>query len=83
MTLRYIEGKKNVLEDFFLRLLRVSKSLVGDKERLMNEQNNVTLEDFQKLKLPKLTDDVNEIMLIKPKYCDFGFESKNKNIYNI
>ena len=49
----------------------------------MIEQNKGTLVDFQKLKVPKLTNDVNEIILTTTECCDFCFESKNKKIYNI
>ena len=83
VTLRYIEGEKNVLADCFSRLPRMSKPSVGDKERLMIERKKGTLVDFQKLKVPPLTDDVNEIMLITTECHDFGFKSKNKQIYNI
>ena len=36
--------------------------------------------NFQKLKVPKLTDDINEIMLITTKCRDFGFESKKERM---
>ena len=82
VTLCYIEGEKNVLADCFSRLPRMSKPSVGDKERLMIEQKKGTLVDFQKLKVPPLTDDINEIMLITTKWRDFGLKSKNRRLYN-
>ena len=47
VTLRYIEGENNVLADCFSHLPRMSKPLVGDKERSMIERIKVHLWIFR------------------------------------
>ena len=48
-TINYIEGKKNVLADCFLRLPLMKKPSVGDKEL----QGKGKLIDFSQIELPK------------------------------
>ena len=48
-NIHYIEGKKNVIADCFLRLPRMEKPSVGDSEL----QGKVTLIDFEAIEVPK------------------------------
>ena len=77
VTLYYIKGEMNVLADCFLRLPRMSKPSVGYKERLMTKRNKGRLVNFQTLKVPKLTDEINKIMLITN-----NFHSRWRRLYD-
>ena len=51
--LKYLEGEKNIRADFFSRLPRMDKILMGDKELKMIQQQKGTMINFNKLILPQ------------------------------
>ena len=49
----------------------------------MIEKKKLTLVNFCELKVPKIRDNISEIMLSTTKFCDFGFKSSEVGTYNV